>query len=51
MCCPVLNLKLDLDLKRMRAIAEEAFALVREIQGLAFGRTRRRASCAPNFTR
>ncbi len=30
---PVLNLKLDLDLKRMRAIAEEAFALVREYKG------------------
>ena len=30
---PVLNLKLDLDLKRMRAIAEEAFAMVREYKG------------------
>ena len=30
---PVLNLKLDLDLKRMRTIAEEAFALVREYKG------------------
>ena len=30
---PVLNLKLDLDLQRMRAIAEEAFAIVREYKG------------------
>jgi FAD/FMN-containing dehydrogenase/Fe-S oxidoreductase len=30
---PVLNLKLDLDLKRMRAIAEEAFAIVRDYKG------------------
>jgi Fe-S oxidoreductase len=30
---PVLNLKLDLDLKRMRAIAEEAFAMVRDYKG------------------
>jgi Fe-S oxidoreductase len=30
---PVLNLKLDLDLTRMRAIAEEAFAMVREYKG------------------
>jgi FAD/FMN-containing dehydrogenase/Fe-S oxidoreductase len=30
---PVLNLKLDLDLKRMRAIAEEAFTIVREYKG------------------
>ncbi|MBV8848982.1 MAG: 4Fe-4S dicluster domain-containing protein, partial [Methylobacteriaceae bacterium] len=30
---PVLNLKLDLDLKRMRTIAEEAFAMVREYKG------------------
>ncbi len=30
---PLLNLKLDLDLKRMRAIAEEAFAIVREYKG------------------
>jgi FAD/FMN-containing dehydrogenase/Fe-S oxidoreductase len=30
---PILNLKLDLDLKRMRAIAEEAFAMVREYKG------------------
>jgi Fe-S oxidoreductase len=30
---PVLNLKLDKDLKAMRAIAEEAFALVREYKG------------------
>jgi FAD/FMN-containing dehydrogenase/Fe-S oxidoreductase len=30
---PVLNLKLDLDLKRMRAIAEEAFTMVREYKG------------------
>jgi Fe-S oxidoreductase/FAD/FMN-containing dehydrogenase len=30
---PVLNLKLDRDLKAMRAIAEEAFAMVREYKG------------------
>ncbi|MEA2835395.1 MAG: hypothetical protein QOG66_3597, partial [Methylobacteriaceae bacterium] len=30
---PVLNLKLDLDRKRMRAIAEEAFAMVRDYKG------------------
>jgi Fe-S oxidoreductase len=30
---PVLNLKLDLDVKKMRAIAEEAFAIVREYEG------------------
>ncbi len=30
---PVLNLKLDLDAKKMRAIAEEAFAMVREYKG------------------
>jgi FAD/FMN-containing dehydrogenase/Fe-S oxidoreductase len=30
---PVLNLKLDLDLQRMRAIAEEAFAMVRDYKG------------------
>ena len=30
---PVLNLKLDKDLKAMRAIAEEAFALVRAYKG------------------
>ena len=30
---PVLNLKLDKDLKAMRAIAEEAFALVKEYKG------------------
>ncbi len=30
---PVLNLKLDLDVKKMRAIAEEAFAMVREYKG------------------
>jgi FAD/FMN-containing dehydrogenase/Fe-S oxidoreductase len=30
---PVLNLKLDLDLARMRAIAEEAFAMVRDYKG------------------
>jgi FAD/FMN-containing dehydrogenase/Fe-S oxidoreductase len=30
---PVLNLKLDLDLARMRAIAEEAFATVRDYKG------------------
>ncbi|MEA2835192.1 MAG: hypothetical protein QOG66_3394, partial [Methylobacteriaceae bacterium] len=30
---PVLNLKLDLDLTRMRAIAEEAFAMVRDYKG------------------
>ncbi|GAC1338837.1 MAG: FAD-binding and (Fe-S)-binding domain-containing protein [Beijerinckiaceae bacterium] len=30
---PVLNLKLDIDLKRMRTIAEEAFAMVRDYKG------------------
>jgi FAD/FMN-containing dehydrogenase/Fe-S oxidoreductase len=30
---PVLNLKLDTDVKAMRAIAEEAFAMVREYKG------------------
>src|SRR5499427_8097500 len=30
---PILNLKLDADVKSMRAIAEEAFALVREYKG------------------
>jgi FAD/FMN-containing dehydrogenase/Fe-S oxidoreductase len=30
---PVLNLKLDLDVRKMRAIAEEAFAVVREYGG------------------
>ena len=30
---PVLNLKQDLDVKKMRAIAEEAFAMVREYKG------------------
>lgn len=30
---PVLNLKLDTDVKAMRAIAEEAFAMVREFKG------------------
>ena len=30
---PVLNLRLDKDVKAMRAIAEEAFALVREYKG------------------
>jgi len=30
---PVLNLKLDKDVKAMRAIAEEAFAMVREFKG------------------
>ncbi|MDH3451061.1 MAG: FAD-binding oxidoreductase, partial [Gammaproteobacteria bacterium] len=30
---PVLNLKLDSDVKKMRAIAEEAFAMVREYKG------------------
>jgi FAD/FMN-containing dehydrogenase/Fe-S oxidoreductase len=30
---PVLNLKLDLDVRKMRAIAEETFALVREYKG------------------
>jgi Fe-S oxidoreductase/FAD/FMN-containing dehydrogenase len=30
---PILNLKLDLDLKRMRAIAEEAFVMVRDYKG------------------
>jgi FAD/FMN-containing dehydrogenase/Fe-S oxidoreductase len=30
---PVLNLRQDIDVKRMRAIAEEAFAMVREYKG------------------
>jgi FAD/FMN-containing dehydrogenase/Fe-S oxidoreductase len=30
---PVLNVRLDLDVKKMRAIAEEAFAMVREYKG------------------
>ena len=30
---PVLNVKLDKDVKTMRAIAEEAFAMVREYKG------------------
>ncbi len=30
---PVLNLKLELDVRKMRAIAEEAFAVVREYKG------------------
>ena len=30
---PILNLKLDADAKKMRAIAEEAFAMVREYKG------------------
>ena len=30
---PILNLRLDKDVKAMRAIAEEAFALVREYKG------------------
>jgi FAD/FMN-containing dehydrogenase/Fe-S oxidoreductase len=30
---PVLNLRLDMDLKAMRSIAEEAFAMVREYKG------------------
>ena len=30
---PVLNLKLELDVRKMRAIAEEAFAIVREYKG------------------
>jgi FAD/FMN-containing dehydrogenase/Fe-S oxidoreductase len=34
---PVLNLKLDLDLKRMRAIAEEAFAMVLDYKGAHSG--------------
>ena len=32
-CVPVLNLRLDKDVKAMRAIAEEAFALVRAYKG------------------
>src|SRR3546814_4904027 len=31
--CPVLNLKLDRDVKAMRAIAEEAFEMVRSYKG------------------
>ena len=34
---PVLNLKLDADVKKMRAIAEEAFELVREYKGAHSG--------------
>src|SRR5438270_13709428 len=30
---PILNLKLEADAKKMRAIAEEAFAIVREYKG------------------
>ncbi|MEE8270763.1 MAG: FAD-linked oxidase C-terminal domain-containing protein, partial [Alphaproteobacteria bacterium] len=30
---PILNLKLDADVRKMRAIAEEAFAMVRDYQG------------------
>ena len=33
MCGPVLNLRLEKDVKAMRAIAEEAFAMVREYKG------------------
>ena len=32
-CGPVLNLKQELEVKKMRAIAEEAFAIVREYKG------------------
>ena len=39
---PVLNLKQEADVKTMRAIAEEAFALVAEYKGLAFRRAWRR---------
>ena len=39
---PVLNLRLEQDVKAMRAIAEEAFAHGAGLQGLAFGRARRR---------
>jgi len=34
---PVLNLKLDQDVKKMRAIAEEAFAMVKEYKGAHSG--------------
>jgi FAD/FMN-containing dehydrogenase/Fe-S oxidoreductase len=34
---PILNLKQDLDVRKMRAIAEEAFAVVREYQGAHSG--------------
>ena len=45
---PVLNLRLDKDKQAMRAIAEEAFAFVREYKGFT-GRARRRL-CAWNST-
>jgi FAD/FMN-containing dehydrogenase len=58
---PILNLKLDEDVKAMRAIAEEAFAMVREYKGSHSGehgdgivrsefheRCSARASCAPS---
>ena len=47
---PVLNLKLDLDLKRMRAIAEEAFAIVRDTKARIRASTAM-ASCVRNSTR
>ncbi len=40
---PVLNLRLEKDVKAMRAIAEEAFELVRQYKGFAFRRAWRRA--------
>ena len=39
---PILNLKLEQDIKAMRAIAEETFEMVRELQGVTFRRARRR---------
>ena len=47
---PILNLKLEKDVKAMRAIAEEAFALVRAYQGLHSGE-HGDGLCAPNSTR
>ena len=40
---PVLNMKSDLDVRKLRAIAEEAFAIVREYGGQPLRRARRRA--------
>jgi FAD/FMN-containing dehydrogenase len=48
MCAPVLNLKLDKDVKAMRAIAEEAFAMVRDIRA-RIPANMATASSAPEF--
>ena len=47
---PVLNLKLEKDVKAMRAIAEEAFAMVRDFKGSHSGEHGDGIS-APNFTK